>query len=380
MQGRVFGGQLVHRPPEPGIGLVQPGEPGLLVLGLAPLAVQLRGERRLRAPHFPHLLLRAVALPHHAAQLSRQALGSRRLRGELVLEPLRVLGGPPGFRGGGRPVGERLGDEGELLVGEHGRARHLDGLVRGDRDEVRVRHTGAHPPVVRRVLVQRVQVGARPVPDDQRTDRHVLPEHLDVLEGAREQVAEALLVELVHVERVLVAVVVGVDLDVRRAAQEDPARRQQPADQPQHEVLVLDVLDRLEARDDVERCFVRQRFRVLDGPDVEPQRLGAVAPGRVLDGDRVEFEPDHVGGRFTQQRGAVALATGEIQHPLARHVPQREGVPVVVLVDHLVVVGPRHAPLAGPLDQALTSAPRVHGEQVSGNDHGGGRPSVTYRP
>jgi hypothetical protein len=186
-----------------------------------------------------------------------------------------------------------------------------------------------------------------------------------VAEGATQQRSQLRLGELTDVERVVVAVLVAVDGHVGRAGQEKAAWRQQPAHHRDQGVLLLDVFQRLETGDDVEAVRSGEQLGIDHRPDPEVQLVAGVVGAGVLHGLRIDVDADHVAGSGREQGGSEALSASEVQHPRASGEASGQRVPVVVLVDDLQVVRPRHATFAGPLDAAIVHWNSPHVRLVS---------------
>ena len=98
--------------------------------------------------------------------------------------------------------------------------------------------------------------------------------------------------------------------------------------------LVVEMLDRLEADDDVGVAVLDRNGRGVG--DVEgdvPRSVGVQGVG-----DRLGrgVDPDDLGGELPQERRAVALAARDVDDPPADAVAEREQVAVEVLVLDLV--------------------------------------------
>src|SRR5262249_20011960 len=90
----------------------------------------------------------------------------------------------------------------------------------------------------------------------------------------------------------------------------------------------------------------RQRQPGARGGD-EPHLLAfAVGRASVIDAGHVDVDADHAGGDATQKRGPVALAAGDVEHPLPLGEAPREGVAVPMLVGDLATDA-RQETLAG---------------------------------
>jgi len=120
--------------------------------------------------------------------------------------------------------------------------------------------------------------------------------------------------------------VVGVDIDAPSIAHAREAR--------EHFRLLLDVLERLEADDDVEaRIGEIERGRI--GFLVAQVRPRAVALACVRDRRIVEIDADDFERAVGEQRRSVTLAARAVEHALALNQAARERIAVPVLVPDL---------------------------------------------
>jgi hypothetical protein len=261
----------------------------------------------------------------------------------------------------------RVAHQGQVGINQHAELRQLRQCrVRGDPEQVRVRHLRRHPPATILRPAQRLRIGGTGCcTRDERSGGDVLAQDRDVAERATQQRSELRFGELPDVKRVVVAVLVAVYGHIWRAGQEQPARRQQPAHHRDQAVLLLDVLQRLKAGDDLEAVHPGKQLGTDHRSDRESQVVAAVVRGGVLHGARVDVDGHHIAGSGGEQRGAVALPAGEVEHARAVGEPGSQRVPVVVLVHHLQVVGPGHATFAGPFDAAVVHRRSPHVRRVS---------------
>ena len=166
-------------------------------------------------------------------------------------------------------------------------------------------------------------------------------------------------------ERIVVAVLVAVDGHVGRAGEEKPTWRQQPAHHGDQGVLLLDVFQCLETGDDVEAVRSGEQLGIDHRSEPELQLVPGIVGAGVFHGLRIDVDAYHVAGSGDEQSGSEALPASEVQHPRASGEPSGQCVPVVVLVDDLQIVGPRHATFAGPLDAAIAHWNSPHVRLVS---------------
>src|SRR5262249_52785574 len=159
---------------------------------------------------------------------------------------------------------------------------------------------------------------------------------LDGGEAGPKQVQQLAPAQLAHVERVRPPGRVRINVAIGRGEQEEAILLQAALDDPEEAIVIRDVLDRLEAGDHVEAAG-GERVPVQDRTLHEGQVAAAVRAPAVLDRQGVDVDADDLGRVLRHDRGAKALATGEVEHTFAAHQLRGEVISMEVLVDDLDV-------------------------------------------
>src|SRR5262249_41269315 len=139
---------------------------------------------------------------------------------------------------------------------------------------------------------------------------------LDMREAFAEQLEELQLAQLTHVERVRLAGSLCVDIAVGRGQEEHTVRGQDALDDIEHAVVVLHMLDGLQAGDHVEGA-ARERFPIYHGALDEREIATAIRSPAVLDREGVDVHSHHLGRSLRQDGRAKALTACQVHHPLS---------------------------------------------------------------
>ncbi len=184
-------------------------------------------------------------------------------------------------------------------------------------------------------------------PND-REESRALAVPREVREARGEQRGEFVAVELANVECIRHAALVGV-LDLVRARQDDEAARpQHAADFVEKRFLRRDVLDRLERHDRIEAGIGKRQPRAVGLAEFEIGDRG-IMRARMCEGGRRDVGAGDVSRGAREERAAIALAAGDVEHLEAADEIRGEMVAMPMLVPDLAF-GAGNETLAGELE------------------------------